>query len=172
MKTWLFLDIDGVLNHEEWYVKITTGKMPEELSWPICDFDPECVARVNRILEETGATLVVTSTWRIAKDLPEIFERVGLPKEFMVTPRIWSKPRGEEIEMFLKEHDMDTFLCGKNYAILDDDNDFNHWQKMYCLFRTAVGEYDQTYEENGGTGLTEKLTEKVIKHLRKYGNNK
>ena len=61
---------------------------------------------------------------------------------------------------------------GKNYAILDDDNDFDDWQKKYCLFRTAACPLDEPYKRNGGTGLTEKLTEQVIKHLKKYGDTK
>jgi hypothetical protein len=170
--TWLFLDIDGVLNHQDWYKATWDAKKKQELKYPVSEFDPACVALVNRILEETGAQLVVSSSWRIAKDLPHIFKKVGLPTEFYITPRFWTKTRGEEIQAFLEEHENDPMYIGKNYAILDDDNDFDDWQKKYCLFRTAACPLDEPYKRNGGTGLTEKLTEQVIKHLKKYGDTK
>lgn len=44
----IFLDIDGVLNRHG------DGK----------DFEPECVANLNRVLTATGAKLVISSTWR------------------------------------------------------------------------------------------------------------
>lgn len=165
MKKYLFLDIDGVLNHEEWYAKIIVGKMPPELSWPVCDFDPECVARVNKILKETGAVLVISSTWRIAEELPEIFERVGLPKEYKVTPKLLGQPRGLEIRHFLDNEGVP--LGGGTYAIIDDDNDMLPLQKEH-FFQTASCEYDDPYTENGGTGLTEKLADNIIKHLNEW----
>lgn len=50
----IFLDIDGVLNaHEELDPKIMCGRIY-----------PDKVARLNMILEETGAMLVLSSAWR------------------------------------------------------------------------------------------------------------
>jgi hypothetical protein len=64
----VFLDVDGVLNSIERYARTgyrggppVAGQYPtvERVNW-----DPACVARVRRIVELTGAELVITSTWR------------------------------------------------------------------------------------------------------------
>ena len=92
MNKYLFLDIDGVLNHDEWFESENYKKHQE--NWKKSMFDPECVARVNKILEATGAKLVVSSSWRSMSDLKEIFEGVGLPTDFDITPhadRIYSR---------------------------------------------------------------------------------
>lgn len=84
MNKYLFLDIDGVLNHDEWFESVHYKKHQE--NWKKSMFDPECVARVNKILDATGARLVVSSSWRSMTDLKEIFEGVGLPTDFDITP--------------------------------------------------------------------------------------
>jgi hypothetical protein len=49
----VFLDIDGVLNAHEWDPEILCGEIHREK-----------VGRLNRILRETGAGIVLTSAWR------------------------------------------------------------------------------------------------------------
>ena len=44
---YLFLDIDGVLNHKDWYKNIN------KYDYKRREFDPECVNRVIKILEKT-----------------------------------------------------------------------------------------------------------------------
>jgi hypothetical protein len=171
--TWLFLDIDGVLNHQEWYESIR-GKM-NSMSYVATQFDPLCVERINRIVKETNANLVISSSWRSDDKLLEIFSEVGLPKPKYRTlsqtqsHQLGYTTRGEEIEFFLKHMDNNHLMFSKNYAIIDDDNDFTNFQKENCLFRTAASPCDGPYELNGGTGLTEILTEKIIKHLKNNG---
>lgn len=167
MSKWVFLDIDGVLNHQEWYQSIHK----KDLQYPFSEFDPACVERVNRILKETGATLVISSSWRSDQRLPSIFAEVGLPEprwrtiSLFESSKLGFKIRGQEIDHFLQINDREQWLCGKDYAIIDDDNDFDQWQKKFCLFRTAASPCDPGFKENQGTGLTEILTEKIIKHL-------
>lgn len=48
----LFIDVDGVLNFHE---KTPSG---------YCGIDPRCRDRLNRITDETGAVLVISSAWR------------------------------------------------------------------------------------------------------------
>ena len=166
---YLFLDIDGVLNHEEWYLNRCHNKKYDDW-WETC-FDPLCVERVNRILKETGASLVVSSSWKVDKHLSEMFERVGLPTSFDITPNIVEEDekgniswpmRGEEIDEFLKDHPCD------NYVIVDDDTDFTDDQKenhfVHCC---AI--LEQAYKEGhiGETGLSELKMNDILNILNK-----
>lgn len=168
---YLFLDIDGVLNHEDWYVnKVKAYKKIHVHWWEDC-FDPECVKRLNQILDETGARLVVSSSWRLDMDLPMYFEHFGITKDFDITPSLtyedkngnvnWPD-RGEEIDAFLKDHPCD------NYVIIDDDKDFtedqlkNHFVHCCCDFFQAAQECHP-----GETGLTELKMKEAIRILNK-----
>ena len=106
----IFLDIDGVLNHEDWYVN-HIGKYRDSFKewWEEC-FDPECVKRVKHILEETGAKIVISSSWRFDPYIKYYFEKIGLPlKKYLRTPNLHTEEgwpdRGEEIDAFLKAAD-------------------------------------------------------------------
>lgn len=55
----IFLDIDGVLNHCETRSGICSPTEP--LPLPIA---PECMARLNRLIADTGAKIVISSSWR------------------------------------------------------------------------------------------------------------
>jgi hypothetical protein len=191
MNKYLFLDIDGVLNHDEWFDSVHYKRHQE--NWKKSMFDPECVARVNRILEETGARLVVSSSWRSMTDLEEIFAGVALPTKFDRTPhadqlypkedpndkylnpigsewsgwddldiRYW---RGSEIKYYLDRHP------AGNYAILDDDTDMLDEQLEH--FIQTCGDKINTpnlYINNEGSGLTDKVMNKAIDILN--GNAK
>ena len=165
---YLFLDIDGVMNHELWLHHAHTKNLPSPQFW----FDPVCVERVNTILEETGARLVVSSSWRSDPNLKEQFAVVGLPTEFDRTINLFMSHflgytiRGEEIDHYLKEHNIDIH-SKHQYVILDDDADFTPWQKNNTLFRTAATEFDEPFKRNNGTGLTIELTDRIIKYLNK-----
>jgi len=129
----IFLDIDGVLNHEIWF---KGWKEYKELCGGIVDhekrrwFDPRCVALVNRLTDETNAKIVLSSTWRQGvpvNDLKELLKGVGITGELIdKTPKIYppagiggSLPRGFEIQTWLKK----TKETIESYVILDDDSD-------------------------------------------------
>ena len=57
MKSYLFLDIDGVLNHSR-----------SPTSRKLFEIDPEPVVQLNRIVESTRPEIVISSTWRINHD--------------------------------------------------------------------------------------------------------
>ena len=168
---YLFLDIDGVLNHENWY-RIEVGKLKDSFKewWESC-FDPECVKRLNNILEKTGARLVVSSSWRIDRELPVYFKHFGITTDYDVTPSVYREDefgmkdwvdRGEEIAEFLKSHPCD------NYVILDDDFDFTEEQINGHFVHCCV-DYIQAFKEchPGETGLTELKMKEAINILNK-----
>lgn len=110
----LFLDIDGVLNSDTFY--LNRPKEIKHLPYPLSEFDPACVARLNRILDETKARLVVSSSWRHDTFINRVLERAGIKtKVWDITPYGMGKPRGHEIKKFLSEHPNI-----ENYVILDD----------------------------------------------------
>lgn len=178
MNKYLFLDIDGVLNHDEWFE--SDGYRQNQSNWNVSMFDPKCVERVNKILEETGAELVVSSSWRGMKDLEEIFEGVGLPTKFHRTPYadnifnlnpirdLYSDDndmlywRGNEIKWWLEHNVVGTY----SYCILDDDCDMLDEQIPY--FINTCGDriyHKELYEFNCGSGLTDKCVERAINIL-------
>lgn len=162
---YLFLDFDGCLNHADWYKKLHDKNSPYfNLTYPISEFDPECVNRVNNILDKTGATLVISSSWRMDDYLYVIMKQVGLPEKFDCTPycyidEYWDDEgyhgfknlcRGEEIARYLKDKE------NYNYCIIDDIEDFYDYQMEYFL---------KCYEYKGG--LTDDIMDKAIEILNR-----
>lgn len=172
-KKYLFLDVDGVLNHDEWFE--SDEYRHNQANWQVSMFDPKCVERVNKILEETGAELVVSSSWRNMSDLENIFAGVGLPTKFHRTPYAdmiysrdeynWDSPvfwRGSEIKYWL-EHNAESPYT---YCILDDDCDM--FEEQHDNFVLTCGDrihQPNLYAINKGSGLTDWLTKIVIKIL-------
>lgn len=126
---------------------------------------PEYAVRVSKIVDETGAKILWSSTWRnidkykdleVAKDM---FNRRGLPGEALigVTPDFLADfrhdcYRGSEIKAWLKEHP-EVNKC----AVIDDREDAS-----YGLPSNA--QYFATSWENG---LTDDTVDAIIKYLEK-----
>ena len=166
---YLFLDIDGVLNHEDWYN--SQHNNPDAKPFPYSCFDPACVERVNEILEVTGAQLVISSSWRLDKELWLTLNSIGLKYKFDCTPswkdKEWSNfdCRGQEIQAYLKSHNYNPDT--DRFAILDDDTDMLPEQEEQ-FFQTACDYWTRNMpliEKNGGTGLTDNVKNAVEAYL-------
>lgn len=153
----IFLDIDGVLNHEQFYIKraesAKTGTN-EFQSYPLSQFDPESVANLNYITEQTGAKLIISSSWRFDSDIKDIFKKVGITAPvYGITPSLREKYgylcRGKEIDLYLSRHPEIT-----RYVILDDDSDMEPHQMPYFIQTDAYSD-----------GLNKDLSEKAISIL-------
>lgn len=136
---YLFLDVDGVLNSVSWYRE----EWNKNHVYPQGDFDPKCVELVNRIVEETGCKVVVSSSWRTESNLQSIFDKAGLEfKIHSITP--FGSHRGCEIQEWL-DSQTEPYV----YAILDDDRDMlSHQRKYFIKTNTVIGITDENDKLN------------------------
>jgi hypothetical protein len=156
----VFLDIDGVLNHCATRCGAPTAAEP--LPIPVA---PECMARLNRLIAETRAKIVISSSWRgVApwQDLGPALVRHGLVAEVIgQTPELvndavwienWSKregapfmyealERGWEIREWLAAHPAVTA-----FVILDDCSDMAELKPWLMLTHPNEGLDDPDVE--------------------------
>ncbi len=119
----LFLDIDGVLNSEEYYRNSSnSGK-------DFSRFDPSSVSLLKAIVEEFSLKIVISSTWRygaVDRLMHELKKNKLLDYLYhdWFTPVIHPAHRGTEIKLWLDLHPEVS-----DYVIIDDDNNILEEQK-------------------------------------------
>lgn len=147
----LFLDFDGVLNHNKFYEqRMENYKIGIKTEFPYSEFDLECVKKVNKILKETACNLVISSSWRSDPELRTILNNIGIEaNDYEITPYSINRFRGEEIKTFLESKKIETY----KYCILDDDTDFYKFQKPFFV------------HVNSFVGITDENVQKAIKIL-------
>jgi len=157
MEKIIFLDIDGVLNSNDWYVRRQNEYEMDavENQYPFYEFDPKAINRLNEIIKSTGAKVVVSSTWRLGRSVEElqtILNMVGFIGEVIDKTAHFSSidgytvPRGCEIEAWLDKKGFQRINWSiekqqmyidkspvKNYIILDDDSDMLYNQKEHFV---------------------------------------
>ena len=130
----IFLDIDGVLNTQDWHSRMTKDTPRDEFGWV---FDPVAVENLAHIIKETGASIIISSSWKflgLAK-LREMWKIRNLPGIVLdITPNTISDElllnanldemklgvcRGNEIKEWLSKHKGEV----SNYVIIDDFDD-------------------------------------------------
>lgn len=127
----LFLDVDGVLNWKNTMAYLGINR--------------KMTKRLHRVLRETGAKVVLSSTWRKLDESYEMFIRKTGIRPISKTPNTMHGIRGREIEQWLKDHPEVT-----SYAIVDDDGDMLPEQAPFFV-QTS---YD--------TGLTDEHADMLI----------
>ena len=156
----LFLDIDGVLNSERLVAEnearhATLGDHRCECFSIIYQMDRACVARLNRILAETGAQVVISSSWRRLLDnatIIKILRSFGFEGAVIgATPDLVNDPewlarhewgrngyehidRGHEIWEWIAAHPEVT-----HFVILDDCSDMAHVKPFHVHTDFEVG---------------------------------
>ena len=131
----LFLDVDGVLNNETW-----AGEMWDDYNIKVYNknilYQPALV-QLRRIINATGAKIVVSSSWRkihdAYQDLLRWLDMYGmnvLDTTSKTTSR-YRQIRGDDIGEWLNAHP-----GVESYAILDDDDDMG--EHMNHLIRTNM----------------------------------
>lgn len=142
MNKFVFLDIDGVLNSNFFFIERINSDnyeelreiYPQEVASGVSIIDQKAVKRLNKLLRETDAKLIVSSSWRHDPYLEDIFRASGIEAPiFDLTPSLESRVRGEEIKAWL-----DKQTEPYKYVILDDDCDilpeqFPYFVQTDCL---------------------------------------
>lgn len=147
----IFLDFDGVLNTEQYQARLAVDGKPNKDVWgPL--FDSRAVGNLRKIIESTGAEIVISSSWRYIHRLGSLrmmWEVRELPGEILDTLPCGATyiSRGEDIECWLNQHGR------PNYVIIDDLNDF------------YPSQHDRYVEINPIIGITESDVERVIEIL-------
>jgi HAD domain in Swiss Army Knife RNA repair proteins len=131
----IFLDIDGVLN---------CRKTPNPRRFPYI-VDKSLLARFQELLRKTGASVVLTSTWRY--DPVGIFAAKYYEVPFIdITPDLPEQPRSKEILEWLRVHpEVDRYL------VLDDEDD-----QLDDL---------PLFQPSPRTGLTDEMASAVAEYL-------
>lgn len=167
----IFLDIDGVLNLRR-RERDRYGSL----------FHKQFVDNLDRIIKETDAKIVISSTWRSSglDVMQKMWRDRKLPGEVIdITGRLsfakqgyGSAPRGCEIDMWLSDQGFQRInWCDetqikylemskvKNYIILDDDSDMLYNQREHFVRCSR----NHTHKDNiEGYGLTSKLADRAI----------
>ena len=118
MRRILFLDIDGVLNHENWYHSVRNGTAGNYFNQ---DIDPGCIKLLN--LLPNNVEVVISSSWRFTPNTVDILKGSGL-----ILPIVGGTDhyyndwicRGNEIQKWLCDNLKDQDY---EYVIIDDDCD-------------------------------------------------
>jgi hypothetical protein len=149
----LFLDIDGVLNHYDFVVSSKTERAQNEQlrawdgrrtwRWWNEMLEPEAMARLKRVVSETGTRIIISSAWRQLMNpdsLETLFRFHGLQVSGM-TPALASEIRGEEITKWLTGW---GDLSHLTYAIVDDRTDAGqgHAPERFVLTSVTTGMTD------------------------------
>lgn len=158
-KAYIFLDIDGVLNSEDWYHYYWENDLKYTDKEYNLDF--RAVNRINRLIEATGAEIVLSSSWRFDMDVTKLrLSRAGLKYDIAKKLLgcefgVGSPTRGELIAEYVKNQ-----KC-RRYVIFDDDNDMTDEQKEKYFIRTDYV-----------TGLTDSDINKAIEILSREPEKK
>ena len=156
----VFLDFDGVLNSHQYMRGHGTATMPDGVT----GLDPAAVVRLNRLVEDGAADVVVSSSWRHGRTVHELryllhtagFSGCVVGK----TPDCAHKPegglwhgamRGNEVQSWLDLaplYDVEV----ASFVIIDDDSDMAHLA-------------DRHIKTPFETGLTDEHVDLAIKML-------
>lgn len=169
----IFLDIDGVLNAFNYPKELAEQNKPWRDEFGVL-FAPSCVEQLKRIIDATGASIIISSSWKIPFDgdtdrdalerIREMWKKRNLPGNITdATPNLsfqeiiemdcfsdCTRHKGYEIEQWRRYHHYHS--C--SYVIIDDES--------IGALPNHKGHFVQT---TGRMGLTAKDADKVIKIL-------
>jgi hypothetical protein len=144
----LFLDIDGVLNSRSWADRYGDGWARR--------LDPEALGQLRRILDATGAVIVVSSAWRVGRshiELREVLHDAGMSLDLVARiidktenlrgeSRIGGHYRGDEIRRWLDLQGDALARRGRpveSFVVLDDGDDMTSVKHRLVQTDWAIG---------------------------------
>ncbi len=178
MDRYIFLDVDGVMNGDREYSMLRkalrqAGLIPhkggiEDLKpenarreYLLALLAPEMMDRLNRLIEATGAKIILSSTWRNPDecwgfDAESLLREAGLQGEIIgKTPRKMSlDSRGAEIALKIQEMGLNE----DQYIILDDDFNTRDARKL-------TGHRNRWIRTSEAEGLTERHLQQALEMM-------
>lgn len=170
----LFLDLDGVVNSHDFLLgkhnanknheilpptkkerafakklrKHYKGSVEMTINWVVRDLrqvDPKAIALLERFLKESGAGVVISSSWRKGHSIPALqgiltyhgFTGTILdvtPEDVPIPAGFTKYERGHEIQAWL---DLNPEVT--NFVILDDDSDMAHLHDHFVKTKFKTG---------------------------------
>ena len=133
----IFLDVDGVLNSEDLFVK--HRKEGKSNSADIMELDDIALTYLQRLVENTDAKIVLSSSWRIGgmetvymKNLKRQLANKGLEIFDCTTTKSYDGYgnrlyRGDQIKIWIEEYNSNHTNKVDKFAILDDDSDMGEY---------------------------------------------
>ncbi len=144
----LFLDIDGVLNFRMFF---KNSPFPGFLDFE--RVDPSLIAILNKVIEQTQAKVVISSSWRLDHSIEELqsfLSNFGFIGEIIDrTPAFTfkGKRRGDEINFWLNNNEP-----VESFVIIDDSSDMTNLM-------------DHLVQTSFETGITEENAQEAIRIL-------
>ena len=169
MRKVIFLDIDGVLNTGRWYSKMDRNTPKDKYGYA---FDPNAVANLKKIIDETGAEIVISSSWKSfgLSELEEMWQDRVLPGKLIgITPNTVSDEMLlnadlDHMELFsIRGMEIKEWLSKKgkyvsHYVIIDDMDNMLQEQKSHFV------------QTNPEVGITEENAVQAISILNHLQN--
>lgn len=158
----IFLDIDGVLNNINTRKKSFNAPVPDaykgfdkRILWEdLVYFDKDLVGNLAKIVAETGAKIVISSSWRYMRtkdQMQELLDLSGGQGVFDVIDMTDKRlARFSAIDKWLEDHPEVT-----HYVVLDDDHQSHEWGNLDYKKLRQVRTVDET-------GLDEACTERAL----------
>jgi hypothetical protein len=159
MGSYLCLDVDGVLNSEEYF-----HRRDDSEPWPLSDLDAKACKFLDRMVDRLGVEIILSSTWR-HRGLGQVswlLEQKGFFHPFIgKTPNIGpveagseytrsETQRGLEIEWCLLENVPRADWQDIRLVILDDDSDMGRlkpWLVHTAWERGLLPEHEEKVVE-------------------------
>lgn len=141
----IFLDIDGVLNSEEWDMYVQSFIYGARFNSCYL-LSQEMILRLQNVVFQTNAEIVLTSSWRTNERAMDALRRQLNLYHLSIRDTTVSYAygnRADEVKLWIKSHSNIT-----SYAIVDDyDDGFTQDEVLSTHFVQTAYAYGLTYEK-------------------------